>query len=94
MCNDPNLDIVSISAYTKFCKILSICTQDIERKQNYDRITLVAHTTLLEISKYKNLFFTSDTFKQITLAIKAIFRQTYYKANVQQVKISCKRKTF
>ena len=28
------------------------------------------------------------------LAIQAIFRQTYYKANIQQVKISCKRKTF
>ena len=45
-------------------------------------------------TRYKNLYFTSDTFKQITLAIKAIFRQTYYKANIQQVKISCKRKTF
>ena len=45
-------------------------------------------------TRYKNLYFTSDTFKQITLAIKAIFRQTYYKANIQQVKIRCKRKTF
>ena len=45
-------------------------------------------------TRYKNLYFTSDTFKQITLAIKTIFQQTYYKANIQQVKISCKRKTF
>ena len=42
-------------------------------------------------TRYKNLYFTSDTFKQITLAIKAIFRQRYYKANIQQVKIRCKR---
>ena len=48
----------------------------------------------IQDTRYKNLYFTSDTFKQITLAIKAIFRQTYYKANIQQIKISCKRKTF
>ena len=36
MCDNPNLDIVSIDAYTKFGKILSICSQDIERKRNYD----------------------------------------------------------
>ena len=47
---------------------------------------------MIQDTRYKNLYFTSDTFKQITLAIKAIFRQTYYKANIQQVKISCKRK--
>ena len=40
----------------------------------------------IQDTRYKNLYFTSDTFKQITLAIKAIFRQTYYKANIQQVK--------
>ena len=39
MRNDRNLDIVSINTYTKFGQILSIFTQDIERKQNYDRIT-------------------------------------------------------
>ena len=31
MCN--NLDLVNINAYTKFGKILSICSQDIEQKQ-------------------------------------------------------------
>ena len=36
MCNNPNLDLVIINAYTKFGKILSICSQDIEQKQNYD----------------------------------------------------------
>ena len=36
-------------------------------------------------TRYKNLYLTSDTFKQITIAIKAIFRQTYYKANIKQV---------
>ena len=34
--NNPNLDIVNMNAYTKFGEILSICSQDIERKQNSD----------------------------------------------------------
>ena len=36
--NNPNLDLVDINAFTKFGKILSICSQDIERKRNYDRL--------------------------------------------------------
>ena len=36
MCDNPNLDLVNINAYTKFGKIPSICSQDIERKRNYD----------------------------------------------------------
>ena len=36
MCNNPNLYLVSINAYTKFGKILSISSQDIEERQNYD----------------------------------------------------------
>ena len=36
MCNNPNLDLVNINAYTKFCKILSFCSQDIEQKRNSD----------------------------------------------------------
>ena len=36
MCNNPNLDLVNINANTKCVKILSICSQDIERKWNYD----------------------------------------------------------
>ena len=32
--NDPNIDLVTINAYIKFGEILSICSQDIERKQN------------------------------------------------------------
>ena len=39
MCNNPNLDLVNIYAYTKFGIFLSIWSQDIELKQNYDRIT-------------------------------------------------------
>ena len=31
-----NLDLVSINVYTKIGNILSICSQDIELKQNYD----------------------------------------------------------
>ena len=36
MCNNPNLDLVDINAYTKFGELLSICSEYIERKQNYD----------------------------------------------------------
>ena len=35
-CNDSKLDLVNINAYIKFGEILSICSQDIERRQNYD----------------------------------------------------------
>ena len=34
MCNNPNLDLVNINAYTKFSKTLSFGSQDIERKPN------------------------------------------------------------
>ena len=36
MCNNPDLDL---NAYTKFGAILSIYSQVIELKQNYDRRT-------------------------------------------------------
>ena len=36
MCNNPNIDLVNMNAYVKFGEILSICSQDIEWKQNYD----------------------------------------------------------
>ena len=39
MCDNPNVDLVNINAYKKFGEILWICSQDIERKQNYDRMT-------------------------------------------------------
>ena len=32
MCSNPKLDLVSINAYANFGKILSTCSQDIERK--------------------------------------------------------------
>ena len=35
MCNNPNDDLVNMNAYIKFGEILSICSQDIERKQNF-----------------------------------------------------------
>ena len=35
MCNNPNVDLVNMNAYTKFGEILSICSQDIERKRNF-----------------------------------------------------------
>ena len=35
MCDNPNDDLVNMNAYIKFGKILSICSQDIERKQNF-----------------------------------------------------------
>ena len=33
---NPKLDLVNVDAYTKFGRILSICSQDIERKRNSD----------------------------------------------------------
>ena len=38
MCNNPNLDLVDINAYTKFDEFLSICSEDTEQKQNYDEL--------------------------------------------------------
>ena len=37
ICNNPKLDFVNINAHIKFGEILSICYQDIERKQNFER---------------------------------------------------------
>ena len=34
--NNPKLDIVNVDVHTKFGRILSICSQDIERKRNSD----------------------------------------------------------
>ena len=34
--NSPKLDLVNVDVHTKFGQILSICSQDIERKQNSD----------------------------------------------------------
>ena len=36
MCNNPKLDHVNINAYTKFSKILLICSQDIEQERKSD----------------------------------------------------------
>ena len=35
MSNTPNLDLVNINAHIKFGEFLSICSQDIEQKQNF-----------------------------------------------------------
>ena len=35
-CNNPKLDLVNDDVHTKFGQILSICSQDIERKRNSD----------------------------------------------------------
>ena len=34
--NNPNLDVVNNNAYAKFGQILTICSQDTERKWNSD----------------------------------------------------------
>ena len=34
--NNPKLDLVDDDVHTKFGQILSICSQDIEWKQNFD----------------------------------------------------------
>ena len=36
---NPNIDFVYENVYTKFCLILSIRSQDIERKSNYSGMT-------------------------------------------------------
>ena len=37
MRNNHNWDIVNMKAYIKYGEILSICSQDIERKRNSER---------------------------------------------------------
>ena len=34
--NNPKLDLVNVDVHTKFGRILSMCSQDIERKRNSD----------------------------------------------------------
>ena len=34
--NNPKQELVNVDVHTKFGQILSICSQDIERKQNFD----------------------------------------------------------
>ena len=34
--NNPKVDVVNVDVHTKFDRILSICSRDIERKQNSD----------------------------------------------------------
>ena len=34
--NNPKLDLVNVDVHTKFCQILYIGSQDIERKRNSD----------------------------------------------------------
>ena len=35
MCKNRNVDLVNMNAYIKFGEILSICSQDIERKRKF-----------------------------------------------------------
>ena len=35
MCNNPNVDLSKMNAYIKLSEILSICSQYIERKQDF-----------------------------------------------------------
>ena len=34
--NNPTLDLVNVDVHTKYGQILSVCSQDIEQKQNFD----------------------------------------------------------
>ena len=36
MCNNPNHDLDNMNVYIKNCKILAICSQDIEWKRKSD----------------------------------------------------------
>ena len=44
--NNPNLDLVNINAYKKYGQILSISSQDIERKQNSDQSRAISVTNM------------------------------------------------
>ena len=35
LCNNPKLDLANINAYIKFGENQSVCSRDIERKQNF-----------------------------------------------------------
>ena len=48
-CIDPKIDVVNINSYLKFGEILSLCSQDIERKRNFWRKSRA--TTLVQIWK-------------------------------------------
>ena len=50
--NNPKLDLVNVDVHTKFGQILSICSQDIERKRNFFLATMKGYPraiTLLQI---------------------------------------------
>ena len=34
MSNNPNIDLNNVNVHTKFGQILSVCSEDIEQKQN------------------------------------------------------------
>ena len=51
--NNPNLDLVNINAYMKYGQILSISSQDIERKQNSDQSRAISVTNMQKMM-YKN----------------------------------------
>ena len=36
MCDYPNVDLVNMNAYLKFCEILSICSNDIWTETKFD----------------------------------------------------------
>ena len=40
-CNNPNIDLVNINAYPNCDQIPSICSKDIERKRNSDKISWI-----------------------------------------------------
>ena len=47
--NNPNIDLVNITAHTKFGPILSISSQDFERKQNLTSIK--GHKSVINLRK-------------------------------------------
>ena len=65
--NNPKVDLVSNNAYTKFDEILSIASQDIECKRNYDGMTELRTTQI----QYSPHFFKSGA---INSKIQEIFK--------------------
>ena len=54
MCNNPMLHLVNMNAYIKFGENLSICSQDIESKQNFG-VNQGAQMTKKMLCNYPNL---------------------------------------
>ena len=54
-CNNPKLDLAKMNAYIKFGEILSIGSQDIERKNTINFLLLFSNKMLARIANREDL---------------------------------------